>query len=70
MREHSCPACSHTEDRDLNAAKNILDRGRNSLHVGSGRYESPPVQTVLPGFARYSGRGDAKHAVEVGSSAA
>ena len=25
--EHSCPACSHTEDRDLNAAKNILNRG-------------------------------------------
>jgi putative transposase len=24
VREHSCPACGHEEDRDLNAAKNIL----------------------------------------------
>jgi putative transposase len=27
VREHSCPACGHTEDRDLNAAKNILNVG-------------------------------------------
>ena len=27
VREHSCPACGHTEDRDLNAAENILNRG-------------------------------------------
>ena len=38
--KHSRPACGHTEDRDLNAAKNILDRGLNSLHVGAGRSES------------------------------
>ncbi len=68
MREHSCPACGHTEDRDLNAAKNILDRGLNklSLHVGPGRSESTPVQTVLPAFVRHSGRVDAKHVVEAG----
>ncbi|GAA0239822.1 RNA-guided endonuclease InsQ/TnpB family protein [Haladaptatus pallidirubidus] len=70
VREHSCPACGHTEDRDLNAAKNILDRGLNSLHVGPGRSESTPVQTMLPAFARYSGRVDAKHVVEAGSPAA
>ncbi|MFH5845888.1 RNA-guided endonuclease InsQ/TnpB family protein [Haladaptatus sp. CMAA 1909] len=70
VREHSCPACGHTEDRDLNAAKNILDRGLNSLHVGPGRPESTPVQTVLPAFARHSGRVDAKHVVEAGSPAA
>lgn len=70
VREHSCPACGHTEDRDLNAAKNILDRGLNSLHVGPGRPESTPVQTVLPAFARQSRRADAKDVVEAGSPAA
>ncbi len=68
VREHSCPACGHTEDRDLNAAKNVLDRGLNSLHVGAGRSESTPVQTVLPAFT--SLRVDAKDVVEAGSPAA
>ncbi|PSP52148.1 transposase [Halobacteriales archaeon QH_1_68_42] len=70
VREHSCPACGHTEDRDLNAAKNVLDRGLNSLHVGAGRSESTPVQTVLPAFACQSRRADAKDVVEAGSPAA
>ena len=70
VREHSCPACGHTEDSDLNAAKNILDRGLQSLHVGPGRSESTPVQTVLPVFTRHSGRVDAKHVIEAGSPAA
>ncbi len=30
----------------------------NSLHVGPGRSESTPVQTVFPAFARQSGRVD------------
>lgn len=68
VREHSCPACGHIEDRDLNAAKNVLDRGLDSLHVGAGRSESTPVQTVLPGFT--SLRVDAKDVVEAGSPAA
>ena len=68
VREHSCPACGHTEDRDLNAAKNVLDRGLQSLHVGAGRSESTPVQTVLPAFT--SLRVDAKDVVEAGSPAA
>ncbi|ELY39043.1 IS1341-type transposase [Haloferax volcanii DS2] len=38
VREHSCPACGHEEGRDLNAAKNILSRGRKRL--GAGRSES------------------------------
>jgi len=38
IREYSCPACGHTEDKDLNAAKNILSRGRNQ--IGAGRSES------------------------------
>ena len=70
VREHSCPACGHTEDRDLNAAKNVLDRGLNSLNVGAGRSESTPVQTVLTAFARQSRRADAKDVVEAGSPAA
>jgi len=64
VREHSCPACGHTADRDSNAAKNILDGGLESLHVGPGRSESTPVRTVLPAFVRHSGRVDAKHVIE------
>jgi len=77
VREHSCPACGHEEDRDLNAAKNVLDkalakvgvpfvRTKHSLHVGPGRSESTPVQTVLPTSGRHSVRSDAKNVVEAG----
>jgi putative transposase len=66
VREHSCPACGHTENRDLNAAKNILSRGLKQ--IGAGRSESTPVQTVLP--ASTSVQVDAKHVVEAGSPAA
>ncbi|WP_273837607.1 transposase [Halococcus sp. PRR34] len=65
VREHSCPACGHTEDRDLNAAKNILSRGLKQ--IGVGRSESTPVQTVLPTFT--SIQVDAQHVVEAGSPA-
>ena len=63
IREHSCPACGHTKDRDLNAAKNILSRGRKQ--IGVGRSESTPVQTALPTFTPL--RVDAKRVVEAGS---
>jgi putative transposase len=66
VREHSCPACGHTEDRDLNAAKNILSRGLSKLGVGHS--ESTPVETVLPTFTLV--QVDAKHVVEAGSPAA
>ena len=65
IREHSCPSCGHTEDRDLNAAKNILSRGQQKLDVGAGRSESTPVQTALPTFTPL--RVDAKRVVEAGS---
>ena len=68
VREHSCPACGHTEDRDLNAAKNILYRGLTQL--GAGRSESTPVQTALPTFTPRSEAVDAKRVVEAGSPGA
>ena len=68
VREHSCPACGHTEDRDLNAAKNILNRGLKQL--GAGRSESTPVQTALPTFTPQREVVDAKCVVEAGSPGA
>ena len=65
VREHSCPACGHTEDRDLNAAKNILNRGLQK--IGVGRSESTPMQTALPTSAPQREAVDAKCVVEVGS---
>ena len=65
VREHSCPACGHTEDRDLNAAKNILDRGLRN--IGAGRSESTPMQTALPTSAPQREAVDAKRVVEVGN---
>jgi putative transposase len=71
VREHSCPACGHEEDRDLNATKNILDRGLDELvsdsQIGPGRPESTPtpVETALPTSAPV--RANAKRVVERGS---
>jgi len=65
VREHSCPACGHTEDRDLNAAKNILNRGLRK--IGAGRSESTPMQTALPTSTPHREAVDAKRVVEVGS---
>ena len=65
VREHSCPACGHTQDRDLNAAKNILNRGLKQ--VGAGRSESTPMQTALPASSSQREAVDAKCVVEVGS---
>ena len=65
VREHSCPACGHTDDRDLNAAKNILNRRLKQL--GAGRSESTPVQTALPTFTPQREVVDAKCVIEAGS---
>lgn len=51
--EHSCPASDHTEDRDLNAPKNILSRNRSQRAAGCS--ELPPVQTALFPFFLRSG---------------
>lgn len=46
VREHSCPSCGFTADRDWNAAWNILSRGIKQ--VGAGRSGLTPVETALP----------------------
>jgi transposase, IS605 OrfB family, central region len=68
VREHSCPACGHTEDRDLNAAKNILSRGLKQL--GAGRSESTPVQTALATLTPQREEVGAKRVIEAGSPGA
>ncbi|GAA0255942.1 RNA-guided endonuclease InsQ/TnpB family protein [Haladaptatus pallidirubidus] len=61
IREHSCPACGFTADRDANAAWNILSRGVKQ--VGVGYSEPTPVETALPVDTPVS----AKRVVETGS---
>ncbi len=35
-RTHTCPHCGHTQDRDWNAARNILEKAlRTAGHVGT-----------------------------------
>ncbi|TKX61670.1 transposase [Halorubrum sp. ASP1] len=46
VREHSCPSCGFTADRDWNAAWNILSRGIKQLGVGCS--ETTPAETALP----------------------
>lgn len=61
--EHLCPACSHEEDWDLNAAKNILSCGKAKIRVGCS--ESTPVETAFP--TDTSLEVDAKRVIEAGS---
>ncbi len=64
VREHSCPACGFTADRDVNAALNILSRGLDQ--VGVVHSESMPVETALPVGTNSV---PAKRVVEAGSPA-
>ncbi len=61
VREHSCPACGFTADRDANAAWNIFFQGLEDIGVGYS--ESMPVETALPVDTSVS----AKHVIETGS---
>ena len=45
VREHLCPACGLSADRDANAAMNVLQRGFSAIGVGCS--ESTPVETAL-----------------------
>jgi putative transposase len=62
VREHSCPSCGFTADRDWNAAYNILVRGLKQ--VGTGCPESTPAETALPTGTHSV---PAKRVVETGS---
>lgn len=46
VRTHVCHNCGHTEDRDINAAKNILQRGLEK--IGRGAAESNTLQESDP----------------------
>ena len=50
VRTHTCPHCEHTEDRDVNAAKNILRAwtGPSEPNV-TGRCERAPRSRLLEG---------------------
>ncbi len=41
VREHSCPSCGYTVDRDYNAALNVWERGLSKLGVGHSEASTP-----------------------------
>ncbi|WP_323173557.1 transposase [Natrialba sp. PRR66] len=43
VREHSCPSCGFTADRDWNAAWNILSHGIKQLGAGRSESTSPEI---------------------------
>jgi putative transposase len=45
VREHSCPSCGYTADRDYNAALNVWERGLSKLGVGHSE-ATTPVETA------------------------
>jgi putative transposase len=70
VREHACPTCGLTADRDVNPAYNVLDRGLEQLGVVHS--EGTPVETAT---ATSTDRGspfvavDARRVVEAGGHA-
>ena len=44
VREHSCPSCGYTTDRDYNSALNVWERGLSKLGVVLSE-ETTPAET-------------------------
>ena len=70
VREHACPTCGFTADRDVNAAYNVLQRGLERLGVVHS--EGTPVETATAtstdgGFPSVTV--DASRVIEAGSHA-
>jgi len=65
VREHSCPACGYTVDRDYNAAVNVWSRGLRELGVVHS--EDTPVETGTAVDTAGSASVSASAVVETGS---
>lgn len=65
VRDHSCPACGFTSDRDFNAALNVLSRGLSKLGVVHSKAITP-VETAAAADTQSV---SASRVVEAGSSA-
>ncbi|AFZ72754.1 RNA-guided endonuclease InsQ/TnpB family protein [Natronobacterium gregoryi] len=62
VREHACPSCGFTADRDWNAAWNILSRGIKQ--VGAGRSESTSSESPCDSDGLRKSRSDFRTPVE------
>ncbi|HEV2461411.1 MAG TPA: zinc ribbon domain-containing protein [Ktedonobacterales bacterium] len=49
MRTHICPSCGLVEDRDVNAARNILQAGMARVRAGA-QPGAPPSGTGAAGL--------------------
>jgi putative transposase len=67
VREHSCPSCGFTLDRDFNASLNVLSRGLAKLGVGHS--EATPVETATAVDPTHRESVSASRVVESGSPA-
>jgi len=71
VREHSCPACGFTADRDHNAALNVLSSGLGELgitaEIGVVHSEVTPAETGADVSTDDCRGVDASTVVETGS---
>jgi putative transposase len=53
VRTHICPHCGHTQDRDWNAARNILEKGLRTVgHTGTSSEDARLEETSSPQVVR------------------